>query len=114
MKTKKLVMLISIMLCALSMHAQQRKPTSNAVVDTIPCVYSNVTKIVETPSKSGKTVKIYAVYKDGKFEDLIPISNSVYEYITLCKETGITPNLGIRLKNGQPVSLIKYKRLWQK
>lgn len=108
-------MLISIMLCTLSVHAQQQKPT-NVVVDTVPCYYDNIKNIVEIPSKTGKSVKLYAVYKTPSFEDIIPITKTVCDYIALCKDTGITPALGIKLKDGNPVSIVKYKKRikWQK
>ena len=50
-------------------------------------------------------------YKDVKnnIQDLIPVSQSVMEYIILCTKNGIEPTLGIRIRNGQISSLVKYK-----
>lgn len=78
--------------------------------DTILCKQECIIKYVSTETKSGKQ-KTYVIYKDEKnnIEELIPVSNSVLEYINLCKQNGIKPHLGIRLKNNQITSIIKHK-----
>lgn len=84
--------------------------------DTIPLKNECVQKYVIQPTK-GKNDKVYMVYKVDEKEnilELIPVSNSVYTYITLCERNGIKPSLAIRIKNGVPYSVIKYKRKWEK
>lgn len=84
--------------------------------DTIPLQNEHIQKFVVQPTK-GKNDKIYMVYKvdeKNNILDLIPVSNSVYSYITLCEQNGVKPSLAIRLKNGVPYSIIKYKRKWEK
>ena len=78
--------------------------------DTILCKTECIVKYVQIESKSGK-VKTYAVYKDAKngVEELIPISQSVLDYVKLCDQNGLKPTLGIKVKNGQIISLIRYK-----
>lgn len=78
--------------------------------DTVLCKTECIVKYVQTESKSGK-VKVYAVYKDEKngIEELIPISQTVLDYVKLCGQNNLKPTLGIKVKNGQIVSLIRYK-----
>nr|DAK09290.1 MAG TPA: hypothetical protein [Crassvirales sp.] len=78
--------------------------------DTVLCKTECIVKYVQTESKSGK-VKTYAVYKDEKngIEELIPISQTVLDYVKLCGQNNLKPTLGIKVKNGQIVSLIRYK-----
>ena len=58
-----------------------------------------------------KSVRIYAVYNDRQsgIADIIPVSKSVYEYIVLCQDNGIKPSLGLRVRNNQIVSIIRFK-----
>lgn len=78
--------------------------------DTVLCKTECIVKYVQTETKSGK-VKTYAVYKDAKngVEELIPVSQSVLDYVKLCDQNSLKPTLGIKVKNGQIVSLIRYK-----
>lgn len=78
--------------------------------DTVLCKTECIVKYVQTETKSGKT-KVYAVYKDAKngVEELIPVSQSVLDYVKLCDQNSLKPTLGIKVKNGQIVSLIRYK-----
>ena len=78
--------------------------------DTVLCKNECIVKYVQTETKSGKT-KVYAVYKDEKngIEELIPISQTVLDYVKLCGQNNLKPTLGIKVKNGQIVSLIRYK-----
>lgn len=78
--------------------------------DTVLCKTECIVKYVQTETKSGKT-KVYAVYKDEKnnIAELIPISQSVLDYVKLCDQNNLKPTLGIKVKNGQIVSLIRYK-----
>lgn len=78
--------------------------------DTVLCKTECIVKYVQTETKSGK-VKTYAVYKDEKnnIAELIPVSQSVLDYVKLCDQNNLKPTLGIKVKNGQIVSLIRYK-----
>lgn len=104
----RLIITLFLIAFTLALHAQKKE----AVIDTIYCNVSCIEKFVETSSKSGKSTKIYAVYNDKRNEisELIPVSKSVCEYIEMCKQNALTPHLGIRLKNNQIVSIIKYKQ----
>lgn len=98
--------------CNAQRAAQHRIQQQTAVYDTVYCDLNCIEKFVEQASYNGKSKKIFAVYKDAKndIEELIPVTYSVYDYILTCKELNIKPNLGIKLKNGQIQTLIKYKR----
>lgn len=103
-----------IILLALSVthcHAQTKQL---AKIDTIACNNTAIKKFVS--KDNGKTVKVYAVYNDEKtgISDIIPVSKSVYEYIETCRENGIKPSLGIRLRNGNISGIIKLKRVYEK
>ena len=95
-------------LFSLTISAQRK---STAQIDTMACNVSCITKFVSKTNDNGK-VHVYAVYKDDKHDinELIPVSKSVFEYIQLCQEYGLTPSLGIRLRNGQISGLIRYKQ----
>ena len=84
--------------------------TQKAQYDTILCKNECIDKYVEEKTKTGKT-KFYAIYNDTKndISELIPVTQSVMSYIRLCGENNIKPSLGIKLKNGQIQSLIRYK-----
>lgn len=98
--------LLIVLLCL----AAKSIAANTAKVDTILCKQECIIKYISTETKSGKQ-KTYVIYKDEKnnIEELILVSTSVLEYITLCKQNGIKPHLGIRLKNNQITSIIKYK-----
>lgn len=87
-------------------QAQQK-----AVIDTMSCKVECIKQIVQQPSSNGKTVKYLAVYvdKSAGFSEVIPISKSVVDYISTCKQFSITPNIGIRLRNGVITSIVRYK-----
>ena len=101
-----LALIIVLCLCTSKCNAQRQ----TAHVDTIACHSECINKFTTTTTAKG-TVKVYAVYncKHNGISDLIPVSQTVWEYITLCKQNGIKPSLGIRLRNGQISSIIKYK-----
>ena len=84
--------------------------TQKAQYDTILCKNECIDKYVEEKTKTGK-IKFYAIYNDTKndISELIPVTQSVMSYIRLCGENNIKPSLGIKLKNGQIQSLIRYK-----
>lgn len=105
---------VVIMMLALSVthcHAQTKQ---SAKIDTIACNNTAIKKFVS--KDNGKTIRVYAVYNDEKagISDIIPVSKSVYEYIETCRENGIKPSLGIRLRNGNISGIIKLKRIYEK
>ena len=87
-------------------HAQQK-----AEIDTMACKVECIKQIVQKPSANGKTVKYLAVYvdKSAGFSEIIPISKSVVDYISTCKQFSLEPTLGIRLRNGVITSIVRYK-----
>ena len=87
-------------------RAQQK-----AAIDTMACKVECIKQIVQKPSANGKTVKYMAVYvdKSAGFSEIIPISKSVVDYISTCKQFSIEPTLGIRLRNGVITSIVRYK-----
>lgn len=82
--------------------------------DTIPCKIECIGKTILQPTLKG-TDKIYVVYHDSEscISDLIPVSKTVYEYMELCKKNNLVPSLGIRFKNGQITSIIRYKKRYK-
>lgn len=101
-----LVIIIMLLLMTSKCHAQQK-----AVVDTMICKVECIKQIVQKPSSNGKTVKYMAVYidKSAGFSEIIPISKSVVDYISTCKQFSLEPTLGIRLRNGVITSIVRYK-----
>ena len=99
------ILILLLLACTIKCSAQK-----NAKVDTIHCNPTCVIRYVQIEDSTGK-MRTYAVYKDVKnnIQDLIPVSQSVMEYIKLCKQNGIEPTLGIRIRNEQISSLVKYK-----
>ena len=83
-----------------------------AVYDTVYCNQACILKYVQVPNQRTGKIKTYAVYKDAKnnISELIPISDSVYEYIQTCKQYGVDAHLGIKLKNNQISGIIRYKQ----
>ena len=82
-----------------------------AAIDTMACKVECIKQIVQKPSANGKTVKYMAVYvdKSAGFSEIIPISKSVVDYISTCKQFSLEPTLGIRLRNGVITSIVRYK-----
>ena len=101
-----LVVVIILLLLTSKCHAQQK-----AVIDTMACKVECIKQIVQKPSSNGKTVKYMAVYidKSAGFSEIIPISKSVVDYISTCKQFSLEPTLGIRLRNGVITSIVRYK-----
>ena len=87
-------------------HAQQK-----ATIDTMTCKVECIKQIVQKPNANGKTVKYMAVYvdKSAGFSEIIPISKSVVDYISTCKQFSLEPTLGIRLRNGVITSIVRHK-----
>ena len=101
-----LVVIIILLLLTSKCHAQQK-----AAIDTMVCKVECIKQIVQQPSSNGKTVKYMAVYIDKNigFSEIIPISKSVVDYISTCKQFSLEPTLGIRLRNGVITSIVRYK-----
>ena len=101
-----LVVIIILLLLTSKCHAQQK-----AAIDTMVCKVECIKQIVQKPSDNGKTVKYLAVYvdKSAGFSEIIPISKSVVDYISTCKQFSIESTLCIRLRNGVITSIVRYK-----
>lgn len=102
-----LIVLAILLFTPRNCRAQQK----TAQLDTVLCKVQCIDKFVEVPSSTGKSVRIYAVYNDydNQVSDLIPVTKTVYEYIQVCQNNGVTPQLGIKLKDGQISSIIRFK-----
>lgn len=102
-----------LVICTETCTAQTTKHV--AQIDTMACHPECIQKYVQQPTNNGN-VRIYAVYNDkqNSVSDLIPVSKSVYEYILMCKENGIKPSLGIRLRDGRITSIIKLKTIYRR
>lgn len=106
-----IVVTLILLLCAInSCRAQKPKAT----YDTIPCHTQCIVKTT-TVMQSGKP-KTYIVYKctHTGIQEIIPVSQTVMTYITVCRQNGIAPSLAIRLRNGEVSSIIKYKKKWKR
>jgi archaellin len=101
------IVVIMILLFMTSKCRAQKK----AAIDTMACKVECIKQIVQKPSDNGKTVKYLAVYvdKSAGFSEIIPISKSVVDYISTCKQFSLEPTLGIRLRNGVITSIVRYK-----
>ena len=101
------IIVIMILLFMTSKCNAQQK----AAIDTMTCKVECIKQIVQKPSANGKTVKYLAVYvdKSAGFSEIIPISKSVVDYISTCKQFSLEPTLGIRLRNGVITSIVRYK-----
>ena len=92
---------------------------TKAQYDTVMCKIECIDKYVEEKTTSGK-IRHYAIYNDTKndISELIPVSQSVLSYIKTCEANNIRPSLGIKLKDGQISSIIRFKnkyiRKWGK
>lgn len=91
-------------------NAQSYTQKTKAQYDTVYCNAKYIVKYTSTTTSTGKP-KYFAVYKDAtnKINELIPVSQTVYDYIETCKANGVEPSLGIKLRNGQISSLIRFK-----
>lgn len=97
-------------LCVTKCNAQSYSQRYETRYDTVYCNIKCIVKYTSTVTSSGKP-RYFAVYKDtvNKINELIPVSQTVYTYIETCKANGIEPSLGIKLRNGQISSLIRFK-----
>lgn len=87
-------------------------PTRAQKLDTIRIDVNNIEKIIE--KSTPKSVRYYAVYKDANVSDIVPIGKTVIEYIQLYKQNGIKPSIGLKLKDGRIVSIIKIPKKYAK
>ena len=101
-----LVVIILLLLLTSKCHAQQK-----AAIDTMVCKVECIKQIVQQPSSNGKTVKYMAVYvdKSAGFSGIIPISKSVVDYMSVCRQCSVEPTRGMRLRNGVITSIVRYK-----
>ena len=105
------IVFIIILLLGLAVTCSGQTRRIPAHVDTVYCNPMYIHKYVQIEGSTGK-VRTYAIYKDTKnnIQELIPVSKTVLGYIKLCEQNGIQPSLGIRIRNGQISSIIRYKR----
>lgn len=104
-----IVMFIGLFVTKCNAQSYVQKP--KAQYDTVYCDAKCIVKYTSTISQTTGKPKYFAVYKDvaNKINELIPVSQTVYTYIETCKANGIEPSLGIKLRNGQISSLIRFK-----
>lgn len=113
---KILVMWIcTIILIILIMVPTKCVAQQTAQIDTVLCKTECIVKLMSTTTEKGKT-RLYAVYKDpsANIEEIISISKTTMDYINMCKQNGINPTLGIRLRNGVISSIIRVKPKYRK
>ena len=86
--------------------AQKQTAVYDTVYCNIGCIQKYVTK------QTAKSTRIYAVYVDKQagIADLVPVSQSTYNYILTCKEYALEPSLGLKLRNGELYSIVKLKK----
>ena len=103
-----LLAVVVLLLLGTTRCCAQTKQT--AVYDTVYCNVDCIQKYVS--KQTPKSTRLYAVYVDKEqgIADLISISRSVYDYVLTCKEYGLKPSLGIKLKNGEIYSIVKLKK----
>ena len=93
------------------------KCNAQAHLDTMMCKTECIKDfiVMATKENSGRD-KIYVIYDDveNNISDIIPVTKTTYEYILQCKRYHIEPTLGIKLKNGQIQSIIKYKPTYRR
>ena len=102
-----LILIMAAILIAISITKCNAQ--SKARVDTIAIEYNCIKNYI-VDDKQAKP-KIYVVYKDSinDIEEIISMSMSTYEYVCNCIQYRIRPTLGIRLRNGQITSIVKYR-----
>lgn len=105
------VLVLIAILMFLFASTSDAQTTKQVKYDTIQCHVESIDEFIQQPTTSRRTVRIFAVYNDKKqdISEIISVSKSVFEYIQMCKEHNIQPSLGIKLKDGVIVSIIRYK-----
>ena len=105
-----MAMVIALLALAVKCNAQ-------AKLDTMLCKTECIKDfIVMQTAENAKRDRIYVIYddKENEVSDIIPITKTTYEYVMECKRYHIKPSLGIKLKNGQIQSIIKYKPTYRR
>lgn len=100
--------MVIALFCTQKCTAQTKQ---TARYDTIPCKTECIVKyITMTNEKTGK-IHYYAFYadKEHNIKELVQCPQSVFDYVKMCTDNKIDPSLGIKLKNGQIQSLIRYR-----
>lgn len=102
-----IIVVLMLIMATAKCHAQSKAP---AQIDTMICKSECIQKIVQQTTTKG-TVRYYAVYNDKSinFNEIIPVSKTVVEYIEMCKQYSLKPTLGIRLRNGVVSGIVRYK-----
>lgn len=103
--------LIAMILALVWVQKCSAQTKQTARYDTIPCKTECIVKyITMTNEKTGK-VRYYAFYADDstKIKELVQCPQTVFDYVKMCADNKIEPSLGIKLKNGQIQSLIRYR-----
>ena len=107
-----IVMVICLLIWG-SMKGCAQTTKQPAVYDTIQIDNSLIKKYCTITNKNGKE-QTYAVLISGETEELVSVSQTVNDYIKLCKENGIKPSLALKLRNGQISSIIRFKNKYKK
>lgn len=107
--------IIIVLLTIGGIHKCKAATKDEVRYDTIPARVECIVKFVEKTSvnsKGNKTTRYYVVYKDSQIgiNDIIPMSESVHNYIIECNEFEVSPQLGIKLKNGEVYSIIRIRK----
>lgn len=108
-KIASLLCIIVVMIVYLSF------PTKcHAQTDTIPCRVECIKKYTLQQTSKG-TDRIYMLYSDEEndIQDLIYVPKTTYDYIEMCQKNKIAPQIGIRFRNGQITSIVRYKRRYK-
>lgn len=107
------VLFVLVILFGVVTRCSAQRVQQKAVYDTVVCDQSCIQKYVQIPNEKTGKVHIYAVYKDDAhgIGELIPVSQSVFEYIQVSKQYGLKPQLGIKLRNGKISGIIKCQTL---
>lgn len=96
---------LTVLALLLSMQTHAQK------LDTIQCNYKYV-ETTSTKTQTGK-IKYYIIYRDPAVNDIIPTTKTVVEYIQLCESRNLIPNLGIKLKDGKIVGIVKMAKKYK-
>lgn len=105
--------LVAVCVCIL-LGTVRCSAQTQATYDTIRCNTEYIQKYIS--KSTAKTTKVYAVYVDKQNDimDLVYVPKTTYDYILMCREYGIRPQLGIRLRNGAIYSIIKIQKKWKR
>lgn len=108
-----IVLFVLLMTVGIAQKCSAQKIQQKVVYDTVMCNQVCIQKYVQVPNEKTGKVRIFAVYKDEKnnLNELINVPQSVFDYIQTCKTYGIPAQLGIKLRNGAIVSIIRIKTI---